>query len=81
MSFINSDWDVRSIWDFADSKCAITRAVLMFSSHFGENMFGKSTGKLRWADYRLSGHGADLEKVKTIGSAEGGRYRVDLSHQ
>lgn len=38
--------------------------------------------KLRCAkSYRLSGHGADLEKVKTIGSAEGGRYRVDLSHQ
>jgi len=44
-------------------------------------VFGKSTGKLKRANYRLSGHGADLEKVKTIGSAEGGRYRFDLSHQ
>lgn len=43
--------------------------------------FGKSTGKLRRANYRLNGHGAGLQKVKTIGLAEGGRYRIDLSHQ
>lgn len=53
----------------------------MLPSDFDQNTFGKSRGKLRCANYRLSGHGADLEKVKTIGSAEGGRYRVDLSHQ
>lgn len=51
-------------------------------SDFGQSVFFKLTRKLTIdANYRLSGHGADLEKVKTIGSAEGDRYRVDLSHQ
>lgn len=48
---------------------------------FGQSVFFKLTRKLRRVNYRLNGHGADLEKVKTIGSAEGDRYRVDLSHQ